>query len=104
MSDLICPLCQQRAMAFWKKVLLSPLAAAPCESCDYDIKVSWRSYLLAISPGSILFVLAYLLLEQDSLLQYLGYASGFVLMLLGQLLFMTITAAPAPLTDSKDDT
>lgn len=89
--SLNCPLCNKEAMPLWKKVFMSPLGAVPCQSCDCDIKVSWRSYLLAISVGSLVFLLAYLQFEEGSLNQYLVYGGGFVLMLLGQVFFMPVT-------------
>ena len=86
----ICPKCNQTAMPTWKKALLSPLAPAPCDACGAELHVTWRSYLLAISPGSTIFLLAYLLFEEGSLNQYLVFGVGFVLMLLGQIYGMSI--------------
>ena len=85
-----CPLCGQPALALWKKAFLSPLAPVPCESCDIELKVTWVTYLRAISMGSILFVFAYLLLETDSLMQYAGFGMGFIVMLIGQVYFMPL--------------
>ena len=86
----ICPKCNESAMPTWKKAFLSPLAAMPCEACDTELRVTWRAYLMAISLGSITFLLGYLLFEESSLNQYLAFAVGFVLMLAGQIYFMPI--------------
>ena len=85
-----CPSCHIKALALWKKAFLSPLAAIPCEACDVELKVTWRSYLMAISIGSLIFLLAYVIYETDSLLQYVGFGLGFALMLLGQVFFMPL--------------
>ena len=85
-----CPSCEQPAIALWKKAFLSPLAPVPCEACDVDLKVTWGSYLIAISLGSLIFLLAYIMLMTDSLLQYAGFAFGFLMMLLGQIFFMPL--------------
>jgi len=86
----ICPKCNNNAMATWKKAFLSPLAAMPCEACGAELRVSWPAYLKAISLGSIIFLLGYLLLEEGSLNQYLTFGVGFVLMLAGQIYYMPI--------------
>ena len=85
-----CPSCGQPALALWKKAFLSPLAPMPCESCDIELKVTWAVYSRAISIGSIIFVLAYWLLETDSLMQYAGFGTGFIAMLIGQVYFMPL--------------
>ncbi len=85
-----CPSCQKSAMARWKKLMMSPLAPMPCDSCDTELGVTWRSYLLAISLGTAIFAATYFMFEDGSLDQYLGYGVGFILMLLGQLYFMPI--------------
>ena len=85
-----CPSCVQPALALWKKAFLSPLAPVPCESCDIELKVTWAAYLKAISIGSIIFLLAYWLLEADSLMQYAGFGTGFIVMLIGQVYFMPL--------------
>ena len=85
-----CPSCGQPALALWKKAFLSPLAPVPCESCDIELKVTWAAYLKAISIGSIIFLLAYWLLETDSLMQYAGFGTGFIAMLIGQVYFMPL--------------
>ena len=71
---------------------MSPLAPVPCESCDIELKVTWAVYLRAISIGSIIFILAYWLLEADSLMQYAGFGTGFIVMLIGQVYFMPLEA------------
>ena len=85
-----CPSCSQPALALWKKAFLSPLVPVPCESCNAELKVTWVAYLSAISMGSTIFVLAYLLLETDSLMQYAGFGMGFIVMLIGQAYFMPL--------------
>ena len=77
-------------MPKWKKAFLSPLAAIPCEACGAELRVSWRSYLSAISLGSIIFLLGYLQFEEGSLYQYLVFGIGFAAMLSGQIYFMSI--------------
>ena len=86
----ICPKCNNNALPTWKKAFLSPLAALPCEACGAELRFSWRSYMLAISVGSIIFLLGYLQFEEGSLYQYLVFGIGFVAMLLGQIFFMPI--------------
>ena len=83
-----CPLCGQQALALWKKAFLSPLTPVPFKPCDIELKVTWVASLRAISMGSILFVLAYLLLETDSMMQYAGFGMGLIVMLIGQVYFM----------------
>lgn len=85
-----CPSCVQPALALWKKAFLSPLAPMLCESCDIELKVTWAVYLRTISIGSIIFILAYWLLETDSLMQYAGFGTGFIAMLIGQVYFMPL--------------
>lgn len=80
----------QPALTLWEKAFISSLEPAPCESCDIELKVTWVVCLRAISMGSILFVLAYLLLETDSLMQYAGFGMGFIVMLIGQVYFMPL--------------
>jgi hypothetical protein len=77
-------------MATWKKAFLSPLAAMPCDSCGAELRVTWNSYLKAIALGSIIFLLGYLQFEEGSLNQYLTFGVGFVLMLAGQIYFMSV--------------
>lgn len=89
MSD--CPACAAKSMPRWKKAFVSPLGPVPCESCDADLRVSWPAYLLAILPGSVIFLLAYLKFEESSLDQYLVYGLGFIIMLLGQSFFMPLS-------------
>ena len=95
-----CPMCNNVAMPAWKKIFMSPIGPVPCDSCDCYVRVTWTSYLLAISLGSMVFLLAYLQLNEGSLNQYLGYGLGFVLMLAGQVFFMPIYATEVP---SKSD-
>ena len=110
----ICPKCNESAMPTWKKAFLSPLAAMPCEACDAELRVTWRSYLIAISLGSIIFLLGYLQFDEGSLNQYLTFGLGFVLMLAGQIYFMPIgldkagsldkTEASDEASDATDET
>ena len=99
----ICPKCNESAMPTWKKAFLSPLAAMPCEACDAELRVTWRSYLIAISLGSIIFLLGYLQFDEGSLNQYLTFGVGFVLMLAGQIYFMPIGLDKAAGLDKADD-
>ncbi|MEE3240669.1 MAG: hypothetical protein VX231_06870 [Pseudomonadota bacterium] len=62
---------------------MSSLVPVACESYDIELKVTRVAYLRAISMGIIFFVLAYLLLETDSLMQYGGFGMGFIVMLFG---------------------
>ena len=63
-----CASCGKSWLDLWKKVFLSSFAPVACESCDIELKVTRVLYLRAISMGIIFFVLAYLLLETDSLM------------------------------------
>lgn len=83
----ICPECNEVAIPTWKKLLLSPLVDIPCESCEVELAITWKSYLLAISVGSLMFLAAYLLMD-EGLLQYIVYGVSVILMLLGQMFFM----------------
>ena len=85
-----CPSCGKSWLDLWKKVFLSSLAPVACESYDIELKVTRVPYLRAISMGIIFFVLAYLLLEKDSLMQYACFGMGFIVMLIGQVYFMPL--------------
>ena len=85
-----CPSFGKSWLDLWKKVFLSSLGPVACESYDIELKVIRVAYLRAISMGSILFLLAYLLLETDSLMQYAGFGMGFIVMLIGQVYFMPL--------------
>ena len=93
-----CPSCGQPALSLWKKAFLSTLAPVPYRSCDIELKVTWVAYLRAISMCSILFVSAYLLLETDLLMQYVGFGMGFIVILTGQVYFMSLE----PVVDYSD--
>ena len=83
-----CPSCGKSWLDLWKKVFLSSLAPVACESYDIELKVPRVAYLRAISMGITFFVLAYLLLDTDYLMQYAGFGMGFIVMLIGQVYFM----------------
>ena len=85
-----CPQCGKSWLDLWEKVFLSSLVPVACESYDIELKVTRVAYLRAISMGIIFFVLAYLLLETDSLMQYGGFGMGFIVMLFGQVYFMPL--------------
>ena len=85
-----CPSCNENANMGWRKATMSPLASMPCEQCDVELTVSWKSYLLASFPASIFFLLAYLLLEEDSNQQYVAFALSIAVMVFCQLKFMPL--------------
>ena len=85
-----CPSFGKSWLDLWKKVFLSSLGPVACESYDIELKVIRGAYLRAISMGITFFVLAYLLLETDSLMQYGGFGMGFIVMLIGQVYFMPL--------------
>lgn len=86
----ICPACKENPRLGWRKATMSPLAPMPCDNCDAELTVSWKGYLLSVLPGSVVFLLAYLLLQEDSWLQYGGYGVSVVLVMLGQLYLMPL--------------
>lgn len=86
-----CPACQQDADIGWYKATMSPLVATPCGNCDVDLGVTWKAYLLAMLPGSFLFLLAYLLLEEESVEQYIAFAASVIVIALVQRFFMPIS-------------
>ena len=97
-----CPACANQPMARWKRAFVSPLGPVPCEGCDADLKVTWSAYLIAILPGSALFLLSYLNFEEGSVDQYLGFGLGFVTMLLGQSFFMPLSMAESSCENESD--
>ena len=102
-----CPHCQQAATDAWKKAFASPLAPMPCQRCGAEVTVTWKHYLLAIAPGSLLFLAGYLLFEESSWQQYAMFGAGFVLMLGAQILAMPFspgaeTAAASAANDDGD--
>ena len=86
-----CPSCKKPAIARWKMAFLSPFTPTPCEACDIELTVSWRSYLTAIIPGSIIFIFAYFGFEESSIKQYVGFGAGVVLMWICQIYFMPLS-------------
>ena len=91
-----CPACQQDASIGWYKATMSPLAPMPCSNCDTDLGVTWKAYLLSALPGSILFLLGYLLLEDESIAQYASYAASIIFIALTQRFYMPL------IIDTKD--
>lgn len=91
-----CPACKQSPKLGWRKATMSPLAPMPCENCDAELAVSWTGYLLSVLPGSVVFLLAYLLLPEDSWLQYGGFGVSVLIMILGQLYFMPLLVKEGP--------
>jgi hypothetical protein len=85
-----CPVCQQDASIGWYKATMSPLAPMPCSNCDIDLSVTWKAYLLSALPGSFLFLLGYLLLEDESIAQYASYAGSIIFIALTQRFYMPI--------------
>ena len=91
----ICPKCNEEAIPTWKKLVLSPLVEVPCEHCGVELGITWKSYFLAISIGSLVFLAAYFLME-EGLLQYIVYGVAIILMLLGQMFFMPFDIREQP--------
>ena len=91
-----CPACQQDASIGWYKATMSPLAPMPCKNCDTELSVTWKAYLLSALPGSIIFLLAYLLLEDESITQYASYAASILFIALTQRFYMPL------IIDTKD--
>ena len=86
----ICPACQQDHTLGWHKATMSPLAPMPCSNCDTELCVTWKGYLLSALPGSLLFLLAYLLLEEESVAQYSSYAASVVFIGFTQRFYMPL--------------
>ena len=86
----ICPACQQDTSIGWYKATISPLAPMPCNSCDTELGVTWRAYLLSVLPGSILFLSAYLLLEEGAVIQYASYAASIAFIAVTQRFYMPL--------------
>ena len=98
----ICPSCNKDAKLGWHKATMSPLAPMPCESCDTELTVTWKAYLLSVLPASLLFLLAYLFIEEDSVEQYCAFAGSILVMVLCQLYLMPIIEVIKPEDASKD--
>ena len=85
-----CPACKQNPGLGLRKMTMSPLAPMPCDNCNTELSVSWKGYLLSIMPGSLVFLLAYLFLQEDSWLQYGGFGVSLLVVMLGQLYLMPL--------------
>ena len=85
-----CPACQQDHSIGWYKATMSPLAPMPCSSCDTELCVTWKAYLLSALPGSILFLSSYLLLEEGAVAQYAGFAASIVFIAIVQRFYMPL--------------
>ena len=66
----------------------------PCGNCDTDLGVTWKAYLLSALPGSILFLLGYLLLEEESIAQYASYAASIAFIACTQRFYMPLIISP----------
>jgi hypothetical protein len=96
-----CPSCKKSSKLGWRKATMSPLAPMPCESCDTELTVTWKAYLLSALPASILFLSAYLFMEEESLEQYGAYAVSIAVMVLCQLYLMPIVERVKPEESNK---
>jgi hypothetical protein len=92
MND-ICPTCNNPAHIGWHKATLSPLVSIPCKSCEHELTVSWKNYILTVLPASIWFLIGYLLTEESSIEQYIVIGTSILLMTACQLFFMPIKPA-----------
>lgn len=98
----ICPSCKKDAKLSWHKATMSPLAPMPCASCDTELTVTWKAYLLSALPASLLFLSAYLFIEEESVEQYVAYAVSILIMVLCQLYLMPIIEVKTPEDTSKE--
>ncbi len=96
-----CPTCKKSSKLGWRKATMSPLAPMPCESCDAELSVTWKAYLFSALPASILFLAAYLFLEESSVEQYGAFAVSIVVMVLCQLYLMPIVEVEKKTTAGK---
>ena len=71
---------------------VSPLSPFPCESCGVELKPSWLDYLLAILPGSVIFMVAYFASDESSFEQYSGFVVGVLIMALCQVFLMPLSS------------
>ncbi len=74
----------------------------PCASCDTELTVTWKAYLLSALPASLLFLSAYLFIEEESVEQYVAYAVSILIMVLCQLYLMPIIEVTTPKDASKE--
>jgi len=81
---------------------VSPLTPVDCESCGAELKVRWPTYLIAILPGSLIFLFGLFWLEDESLNQYLCFGVGFFIMITAQVLAMPFTVSPSEQTVKTD--
>lgn len=86
-----CPNCGQKSIVWWKMAFVSPLSPFPCQHCDTELKPRWLDYLLAVLPGSVVFMVFYFASDESSFEQYSGFVAGVLFMALCQMFLMPLS-------------
>jgi len=79
-----CPHCEDKGIHPIRKAILSPGLTATCKSCEKESTVRYKSWLIAMIPGTLL-MLAALFVDPgltESILSYGGLALMIILPLL----------------------
>ncbi len=80
-----CPHCKKQGISVLRKMILSPGLLATCNACNGDSSVRYKSWLLAMIPGTILMIVA--LFMDVSSVEWTLNIVGFILILLVPLFY-----------------
>ena len=74
-----CPNCNKPGISALHKAMLGPGSQMICTACGEPVKVRFKPWLLAATPGTLVMVAAYYLINSHALM-YAVSAVGLVMM------------------------
>ena len=80
-----CPHCEKQGISVLHKMILSPGLLATCNVCSGESSVRYKSWLLAMIPGTILMIVAWFM--DVSSVEWSLNIIGFILILIVPLLY-----------------
>jgi len=83
-----CPHCDKPEIKPLRKAILSPGLLAKCGACDGESTITYKAWLIAMIPGSILMLIT-LLMETGDWETFLNTV-GFILMVVLPFLFVPL--------------
>ena len=86
-----CPHCEKNTISALRKAIISPGLLATCRACGSTSSTTYKSWLLAMIPGSILMVIA--MFVESSEIEWSLNIAGIVLMIIIPLLFAPLVKA-----------
>ncbi len=75
-----CPNCKKPGITALQKAMLGPGSQMICKSCGEPVKVRFKPWLLAATPGSLVMIAAYYLINSEPLMYGLS-AVGLAMMI-----------------------